>query len=106
MLNRRKIPRNHLYEFFKAVDRNTNQLIGHLTDVNIEGINLITNQQIEPNKVFEIKILLPEYMKYESISFDVVSIWCKPELPDFVYRAGFQLLRVSLQDKELIESVF
>ncbi|MBN2143830.1 MAG: PilZ domain-containing protein [Candidatus Aureabacteria bacterium] len=106
MLNRRKIPRKHLYEFFKTVDRNTNELTGHLTDISVEGINLITNQKLEPNKVYELKILLPEYMRYESINFDVVCIWCKTELTDYVYRAGFQLLKISLQDKELIESIF
>ncbi|MBN2144417.1 MAG: PilZ domain-containing protein [Candidatus Aureabacteria bacterium] len=106
MLNRRKIPRNHLYEFFKTVDRNTNQLIGHLTDISVEGINLITNQKIEPYQVYELKVLLPEYMKYESISLDVICVWCNTELPDYVYRAGFQLLKISIKDKEVIESVF
>jgi hypothetical protein len=106
MLNRRKISRNHLYEFFKAVDRNTNQLIGHLTDISIDGINLITNQKIEPHKVYEIKVLFPEYMKYETLSLDAKSIWCKTELPDYVFHAGFQIQKISPQDKEVIESVF
>jgi len=96
MLEKRKLKRRHLIYYLRVFDRNTGVLMGHLLDIASDGILLISENPIEINQMFQLKMVLPaEIYGKEQLYFDARSVRCqKDKNPDF-FNIGFQLQKVS-----------
>ncbi len=106
MPERRKLKRRHLIYYLRVFDSKTDKLIGYLTDINPEGIMLISEKPIKLKKKFHFKMVLPLGIKERKpLDFDVFSRWSERDInPDF-FQTGFQLLNVQQKDIVLIESL-
>jgi hypothetical protein len=93
MEDRRKLKRRHLIYYLRVFEQGTNKLVGHLVDLTQEGIMLISENPIEVNKVYHLRMILPSRMGgNEEWLFDAESRWCNKDInPDF-YDTGFKLL--------------
>lgn len=96
MIERRRLKRRHLIYYLKVFDRNTDELFGHLVDITSEGVMLISENPIEVDATFQLKMALPaEFLGGKQLEFRARSAWCRKDVnPDF-YAIGFQLLDVS-----------
>lgn len=99
-----RAPRKQSMYYLKTYDRTNDQLIGHVVDLTTEGVMLLSENPIEPDTAFRLRVELPETIRGRTdITFDAESIWCKKDVnPDF-YDTGFRLLTVSREDVALIE---
>ena len=106
MTEQRRHKRNYLIYYLRVFDRNTDELLGHLVDITTEGLMLVSEKPIEANKVFQLKMDLPEEIRgSKQIPFDAESKWCKNDInPDF-YDTGFLLINVSPGDLVIIEQL-
>jgi hypothetical protein len=87
-------------------DRTNNDLIGHLVDITHEGIMLISEESIEPNKIFQFRMDLPkEIMGREHMYFDAESLWYHRDINPNFYNIGFRFLKVSQQHFALVEEL-
>ena len=104
MPERRKLQRRHLIYYLRVFDRNTDQLIGHLVDITPEGVMLISEDSIETDIIFQLRMVLSAKIEgSRQITFAAKSIWCKKDInPDF-YDTGFQLQKVEPKDIEVIK---
>ena len=57
MNEKRKLNRRHLIYYLRVFDRDTSILIGHLVDITAEGIMLISEDPIETDNIFQLKML-------------------------------------------------
>lgn len=106
MYERRKLKRRHLIYYLRVFEQGTNKLMGHLVDLTQEGIMLISEDPIEVNKVYHLRMILPSRMGgKEEWLFDAESRWCKKDVnPDF-YDTGFQLLNLKQEGLEIISNL-
>jgi hypothetical protein len=91
--DRRAVMRRHLIYYLRVWDVSTNKLLGHIVDINTGGFMLISEQQIEMEKSFDLEIRwnTPDGDELK-IQFKAESRWSSNDVnPDF-YDTGFRLL--------------
>lgn len=105
-LNQRKMKRRHLIYYLRVFDAVTGRLVGHLVDITVEGIMLISEEPIEANQDFKFKMVLPdEVLQTDHIVFDARSIWCKKDInPDF-YATGLKVITIDPDTLLVIDSL-
>jgi len=104
MEDRRKSKRVKSPYYLKAIDSNTNRLIGHLADISTGGMMLIRKRPINTDAAFKLKISLPIAVKAsKEITFDANCRWCMKSVDSNSYDTGFQLQNVSHEDAKVIK---
>ena len=95
---RRRIKRRHLIYYLRVTDSNTGNLMGHLVDINTQGIMLMSEEQIEPGTVFSMSASWHNLdQKEESVQFKAESRWCKKDVNPTFYLTGYKLMDVSYE---------
>jgi hypothetical protein len=102
--DKRTTKRKKLVYYMKIINRDTNKPFGKLVDLTSEGIMITSENPIEVNQVFHLKLHLPpEFSSRKFIVLEVKSCWCRPEVGHGQYGAGFQLINVSGVNLDLIK---
>jgi cytidylate kinase len=93
----RAFKRRHLIYYLEVYDDATGTLLGHLVDITTEGVKLVSKAPIEKNRVYRLRMQLPEdYFDEKVLRFEATSLWSSNDVnPDF-YDTGF---RVTWKDK-------
>ena len=104
--DRRKHKRRHVIFYSRVFNRNTGALLGHLMDITVEGLMLISETPIETGILYHLRMDLPEdVMAKAFLRFDVHCLWCKPDINPAFYNAGFKVLNMAQEDIDLIENM-
>ncbi|NOX87971.1 MAG: PilZ domain-containing protein [Calditrichaeota bacterium] len=104
MGEQRKLHRRHLIYYLRVFDRETGEVIGHLINITPEGIMVISENPLETNKTYKLKMDLPsDIFEKTEIEFDAESRWCKKDVNPEFYDTGFSILNLSYHDGRLIE---
>jgi len=103
---KRKLKRRHLIYYLRVYDRQRETLLGHLADITIDGMMLMSEVQIQAGTDFAFRMTLPEgFEKTREITFEARSIWSKKDVnPDF-YATGFKFNNINPDDEALIETL-
>lgn len=65
--------------------------IGHLGDITLNGIKVISKNPIPLNSVLHLKLKLPERLnRSEQITFEAESLWCKEVAEENCFNTGFK----------------
>ncbi len=81
MSDRRTLHRRHLIYYLKVLDRETEELLGHLVDITEEGLMIVSENCLKEGKLMKMKMLLPrEIEEKEQIEFDARSMWCRKDV--------------------------
>jgi hypothetical protein len=106
MPDKRRLKRRNLIYYLSVFERNTGRRIGQAVNITTEGIMLTSDSSIETQRLFQLKMLLPEEIKgNDEISFDARSLWCQRGInPDF-YDIGFEFLCISQENAAIIEKL-
>lgn len=103
MQEKRKLKRWHLIYYLQVRDRHTSKAIGHLIDLNEEGMMLLSEAPLERDRIFHLQMTLPEEIGMSNWEFDAKSLWSKPDINPNLYTTGFHLLNVLPEDVGTIE---
>jgi hypothetical protein len=104
--DRRKLKRRHVIFYSRVFDRNSGALLGHLMDITIEGLMLISETPLKTDLTYHLRMDLPEdVMTKAYLSFDAQCLWCKPDINPAFYNAGFKVLNMVQEDVDLIENM-
>ena len=101
---KRKLKRRNFIIDMLIIDRNDFREgaddmpeIGDLADITVEGIMLVSDKPIEEDKLYELKVILPEEVaEGRYIDFDARAIRCSETIHENIYMTGFAI--VSLDD--------
>ncbi len=105
MEEKRRLKRRHLFFYLRIFNQKNGELIGYLGDITPEGIMVISENPIETNRFFKLRMDLPGSAAVRRLEFEAKSIWSQPDLnPDF-YDTGLQLFDVSKRDMAMIEDL-
>jgi hypothetical protein len=106
MIEKRKLKRRHLIYYLRVFNRSNNQLLGHLVDITAEGMMLISEDPIQVNTVYELKMILPTGMGgKEEVQMDAHAVWCKRDINPNFYATGFETLQIDASCLEVIENL-
>ena len=104
----RRLKRWYLVLYLRVYDQNTQELLGHVVDINKEGIRLVSDKPIVAHQVFQLAVDVPkESGANQRIYLEAESLWCGRDVnPDF-YDTGFRIINMEthalLQLQLLIE---
>jgi len=101
--DRRTIKRRHLIYYLRVWDLKTEQLLGHIVDINTGGFMLISEKQIEPDQTFELEIRWNTPDKEElRIQFQAISRWSTNDVNPAFFDSGFELIGAA---EEVLEPI-
>ncbi len=76
MLNERSIEREALIYHLRVFDIASDQVIGYVDDINTEGVKLLSEEPIPPNKISRYRMELPKFYEGKnSVEFMAVTTW-------------------------------
>lgn len=107
MKEKRSKDRIRLIYYLLVFHRDTDQLAGHVVDINTEGLKLMSREPVETDKVFQFKMLLPDGPPgtEREVMFDAKCVWCKEKVYSDFYGAGFQMEQLSDEHVKKIRGV-
>jgi hypothetical protein len=99
----RRRPRDVVDQYLPVVDRDTDELVGYLTDVTVDGGMLQSEDPIEEERVFHLRMDLGEPIQGSNhIEVDAESKWCRKERNAVFHNTGFAFRDVSEENQSRI----
>ena len=84
----------------------TDRLIGQMTDISPDGLQLTTSKPVECRSVFNFRLRLPEPIQGSLfIIMDAECVWCKQGIEARTYNAGFKLRSVTPSNLKRIQAL-
>jgi hypothetical protein len=103
---RQKLIRRQAIDDLVVYDVRTNQPIGRVENMTIEGVKLITEEPVEVQRVLYCKMELPKkILGRRQVTFDAECRWCKRNAETELYDTGYKLRNISASDKEVISQL-
>ena len=103
---RTRIPRPERKDFIfyaQVIDQETQQVIGHLSDISSGGFKMDSQNVLPANKTFRFRMNLSSEVADKSyMEFIARSRWCNVDPIDpYVYNIGCQLIQITPADLEI-----
>ncbi len=100
MDERRQRDRKEFSYYMRLIDSETQELVGHLTDISTGGFKMDSQKPVPINKDFRFRMdLTSEVANKPSMVFLARSKWCEVDpLDPFTYNVGFQLISIAPSD--------
>ena len=97
-IENRRLKRWYLVLYLRVYDEDTNALLGHIIDINKEGMRLVSDQPLPLNRAFRLWLDVPrESAPRQRIHLEAETLWCAHDInPDF-YDTGFRICTISAQ---------
>ncbi|HCK82426.1 MAG TPA: PilZ domain-containing protein [Candidatus Competibacter sp.] len=95
---KRRLKRWYLVMYLRVYDRDTNELLGHIVDINKEGMRLVNDKPLPVNQIYRLRVDVPkEGAPRQRIHLEGETVWTGRDVnPDF-YDTGFRMLNISTQ---------
>ncbi len=78
--------------YLRLFDDMSNRVIGHLADISAQGLMLISDELVQVNKTYQLRLALPEELhEKQEILFEATSRWCRPDETPNLYVSGFTI---------------
>ena len=104
MPEKRRLKRKHLIYYLKVHDAETNQEIGRVQDMHIEGMMLTSAKPLPTGATFHLKIDLPnEILGKKQLAIEAQSMWNKRDVNPDYYDTGFKLSKITEDDTKVIK---
>ena len=99
--------RKNLLFYLDVVDLESNQVIGHLGDISLDGMLIISEQTLPLESRYHIHIKLPpdENLGAEVIDLQIETRWSKPDVNPTLQCIGCRFVEISPTNEDLIERV-
>jgi hypothetical protein len=106
MSDRRKLKRVHLIFYLRVFQDDSRVPLGHLVDITKEGLMLISEEQLELDKEYHLRMDLPQEINGSTVvHFRAISKWCTPDVNPSFYNTGFQLENVDEDHIRIIRNL-
>ena len=103
---RRELKRQHIMFYSRVFNRRTGEFIGYLGNMTPKGLMIISDQPIQTEENFSLRIDLPEDIYDRPVlAFEAKSVWCQPDIDPNFYNTGFHLLTVPEDEIALIGQI-
>jgi len=101
----RKLTRVSIPDHPQVFDVHSGAVIGQLVNLSIEGMMMMNPSRIKPGTLLQLRIPLYCCEKMIEIQVGVESLWCDDTDESGIYWAGFQIIDVSPEHREIISTL-
>ena len=102
----RKQPRRHLVYYLEVFDLASSKVLGHLVDITLYGMMMISQDALVPGQEMTVRIQLPEEMEGEnSIVLSGCAVWCHKDVNPDYYATGFEFESPSKENSFIIKDL-
>ncbi|MFN2234732.1 MAG: PilZ domain-containing protein [Anaerolineales bacterium] len=106
MIERRRLSRRHILFYSRVFNRKTGVFLGYLGNLNEGGMMIISENPIEVNLVYLLRIDLPEDIFSKSmLNFEAKSIWCQLDVDPNFYNTGFRFVKITEESEDVIAKI-
>ncbi len=106
MDERRKLKRQHIMFYSRVFDRQTGAFMGYLGNLTPDGAMIISEEALEVQKDYQLRIDLPEDMYDKSLlNLGARSVWCKQDIDPNFYNVGFFMEEIPIQYLGIIQQI-
>lgn len=106
MEERRQLKRQHIMFYSRVFDRQTGVFLGYLGNLTPDGAMIISEEALEIEKIYQLRIDLPEDMYAKSLlNLTARSVWCKEDIDPNFYNVGFSMEGVDDEDVAIINQI-
>ena len=106
MKERRQLERRHIMFYSRVFDRKTGKLMGYLGNITTGGIMIISDDAINCEVDYKLRLDLPEDIYGQAIlNLDAHSLWCQQDIDPNFYNTGFRLDDLNAEDRVIIEQI-
>jgi hypothetical protein len=107
MQERRKTNRLSISYYLRVLDADTNQMIGHLADISLQGLRMDSQKPIPVKKEYRLRInIAADVGDKDYIDFVASSRWCERDpLQTGLYEVGFEIVKIDRLDVEIIQRI-
>ncbi len=107
MAERRTVPRKKFEYYMTVTDEETGELLGHLVQISIDGLQLETIKELPIQKDYYLHLeLTPELADRPYMVFIAKSRWCKmDEIQPNLFRVGFSIVEILPDDKNIFMNI-
>lgn len=104
MQERRRIPRKYLMVYSRVFDRRDGRVLGYLSDLNMTGAMIISDDPLVTGKPIELRFDLPDppLFSADHINLNARIAWCRPDIDPSFYNIGFEFVETSPEDQKII----
>ncbi len=100
----RQCTRGNVVFYLRLFDETSNRVLGHLADISTQGLMLISDEPIQVNKTYQLRLALPEELsEKKEVLLEATSRWCRPDASPDLYVSGFTINDPS---KEVQDCIF
>ena len=107
--NKRRLKRWKLFYYLSVYDSSKSHLLGHLIDLNINGMMLLSRKPIATGIEFNTKINVPAEKdgidSEDQVLLKAKSMWSRPDTDPNFYNTGFQFIGLNREAKSDIEQL-
>jgi hypothetical protein len=102
----RQLKRVHLIYYLRIFDTKSGENVGHLVDITVQGIMMISENPVPAGKNYSYKMQLPGTIQGRNeIEFEAHCLWCKKDVnPDF-YVSGYKINTLTALEAKTITSL-
>lgn len=96
---KRQLKRWYLVMYLRVYNQDTGELLGHIIDINREGMRLVSDKPLPLNQTYRLLVEIPkgEAGRRQRLELEAESLWSDWDInPDF-YDTGFRVLHINTQ---------
>ena len=107
MQERRKQPRKQLMSYTQVFDLYGGTLLGYLGDMNLGGVMVIGEKDVDVNTVFTLAIMLPELQGITAPRMTIPArvAWCEQDISPEYFDIGFEFQKLQPAQAKIISAI-
>lgn len=107
MAERRKVERRSISYYMRIIDASSNQMIGHLADISLQGLRMDSQKTLPVNEKYRLRInTTADVADKDSIEFVAYTRWCQPDpLQTGLLVIGFEIIKIAPHDAEIVQRI-
>ncbi|MDH3892544.1 MAG: PilZ domain-containing protein [candidate division Zixibacteria bacterium] len=103
MMDRRRLTRYEVEEYYPVVERETDRAVGRLANLSIEGVMLITEEPVKKRTLLKLTLKLPTpVLGHATVEFDAECRWSRKGRGVDWFESGYRLKNVPIEDQTTI----
>ena len=105
-MERRKHPRKRVDRPLAIRDLNRDIELGRLVDISLDGLMLLSREDVPSNRVYPLALKIPEELGYGPwAEFGAESLWTETSLEPERYWVGFHIIDISQENQDRIRGL-
>ena len=107
MHERRKQPRKQLMSYTQVFDLYNGNLLGYLGDMNLGGVMLIGDKDVDINTKLTLAIELPELEGVTATRMTIPArvVWREPDISPEYFNIGFEFQKLQAEQAKIVSAI-